>query len=352
MQLEVRQAPMGAPRPLALKSVSVIIPTFNSAAALEQCLESIAGQDYPKELIEIIIADAGSRDATLEIARRFTATIYPNPLKTGEAGKAAGLRHARNEIVALIDSDNILPTTDWLLRMMDPLADEEIVAAEPLEYTWRRADGYITRYSALMGMNDPLCLFLGNYDRYNGITGKWTEIPLDVEDKGDYLKVTLRDARQLPTIGANGFLVRRSELLECSVKDYLFDIDVVYELVRRGQNKVAKVKVGIVHLFCGDVGTFLRKQERRIQDYLYYSKNNLRQYPWRNTGKRRLLKFVSYCLLGVPLLAQSLIGYWRRPDPAWFFHPIACWITLWVYGWGRLGGLVRTRIRSREEWGQ
>jgi len=41
----------------------------------------------------------------------------PNPLKTGEAGKAAGVKHAGGEIIALIDSDNILPERDWLVRM-------------------------------------------------------------------------------------------------------------------------------------------------------------------------------------------------------------------------------------------
>ena len=35
--------------------------------------------------VEIIIADAGSSDGTVEIARRFTDKIYSNPLKTGEA---------------------------------------------------------------------------------------------------------------------------------------------------------------------------------------------------------------------------------------------------------------------------
>lgn len=352
MQLEEKVSPRGAATAAGLKSVSVIVPTSNSARVLERCLESIARQDYPGELVEIIIADNGSTDGTVEIAQRYTQRICPNPLRTGEAGKAAALKHASNELVALIDSDNILPSPDWLLRMTEPFADEEIVGSEPLEYTWRPSDGYITRYSALMGMNDPLCFFLGNYDRYNAISGKWTETPVDVEDQGRYLKVTLLDERKLPTIGANGFMVRRSALMQCSVGDYLFDIDVVHELVRRGNNKVAKVKVGIVHLFSGDVATFARKQERRIQDFLYYDRIKLRRYPWNSASKLRLAKFVLYCLLGFPLLLQSLRGFLRRPDSAWFFHPVACWITLYVYGWGRLKGLFRTGIRNREGWSQ
>ena len=334
-----------------MQSVSVLIPTLNAGRVLEGCLQSIAGQGYPKELVEIIIADGGSTDETLAIARRYTDNIYANPLKTGEAGKAVALKHAQGEIVALVDSDNILPSTDWLSRMVVPFADEEIVGAEPLEYTYRKEDGYITRYCALMGMNDPLCLFLGNYDRHNSITGRWTEMPVGVEDKGDYLKVTLNN-RKLPTIGANGFLIRRDDLLRTSVEDYLFDIDVVYELALRGKNKYAKVKTGIVHLFSGDVFTFVRKQQRRINDYLYYRGANLRKYPWGSLDKRRLLKFVAYCVLVFPLLVQGLTGYWRKPDTAWLFHPVACWITLTVYGTGWLRGPIRAEAQNREEWRQ
>jgi len=42
--------------------VSVIIPTYNPERVLPLCLESIEEQSYPKEKIEIIIADGGFID--------------------------------------------------------------------------------------------------------------------------------------------------------------------------------------------------------------------------------------------------------------------------------------------------
>jgi len=68
------------------------------------------------------------------------------------------VKHAKNEIIALIDSDNILPSGDWLSRMIEPFQDREIAGTEPLDYTYRKEDGYTTRYCAMLGMNDPLCL--------------------------------------------------------------------------------------------------------------------------------------------------------------------------------------------------
>ncbi len=334
-----------------MESISILIPTLNSERVLERCLESIAAQAYPRDFIEIVIADGGSTDGTLTIARRFTDKIHANPGRTGESGKAVALAHARGDIVAFIDSDNILPQSDWLPRMIEPFRDSEIVGTEPIEYTWREQDSALTRYGALMGMADPLCLFLGNYDRHNIITGKWTEMPVLMEDGGNWIKVAL-DQEKLPTIGANGFLVRRSALANCSVKEYVFDIDVVYELLQHDPCKFAKVKIGIVHLFSGNLRTLARKQLRRITDYAFYARSNRRKYPWKGLYQAGIAKFILYCLTLIPLLAQSLFGFNRKRDPALFLHPLVCWITLVTYAYGTLRSLVVQKPQDRSEWSQ
>lgn len=336
---------------VSLPSISVVIPTYNSSRTLLDCLQSIDEQDYPRDKIEIIIADGGSSDDTLKIAGEFTDKIYPNPLRTGEAGKAVGVRHSKGEIIALIDSDNILPEKDWFKRMIAPFEDREIAGTEPLYYTHRPTDGIITRYCALIGMNDPLCIFTGNYDRMNLITGKWTGMPVSKEDKGDYLKVRLEE-KGLPTIGANGFLVRKTLLEKCSVNDYLFDIDVVYELVVQGHNRFAKVKTGIIHIFSGSMSTFVRKQRRRIRDYGYYKKIGMRKYPWSALSGGKLLKFIGYTVLVFPLVIQAGRGWMRKRDSAWAFHVVACWATLIVYGIGTVQNKIHVKEEDRSRWGQ
>ena len=101
-----------------LPSISIIIPTYNCERFLAKCIDSIKMQDYPKELIEIIIIDGGSSDKTLEIAKSYTNKIFTNPLRTGEAGKSIGVKNAKNELIALIDSDNILPDKNWFFEMI------------------------------------------------------------------------------------------------------------------------------------------------------------------------------------------------------------------------------------------
>ena len=80
-----------------------MIPTLNCSSFLNLCLDSIINQNYPKELIEILIIDGGSTDNTVEIAKNYTEKIFYNPLRTGEAGKAVGIKKACNEIIALIN---------------------------------------------------------------------------------------------------------------------------------------------------------------------------------------------------------------------------------------------------------
>ncbi len=315
-----------------LPTISIVIPTLNSAKTLGLCLKSIAEQDYPRRKIEILVIDGGSKDETIKIAMKHNVKkILHNPLKTGEAGKALGVSEAGNEIIALIDSDNILNEKNWLKKMTEPFNDKKIVGSEPLYYTYRREDSFLTRYCALVGMNDVLCLYLGNYDRYCLITNRWTELKVRTIDKGSYLSLVL-DEKNIPTMGANGFLVRTHAAKCLDYKPYLFDIDFIYELIKNGYNEFAKVKIGIIHLFADDIGIFIRKTYRRVRDYLFYERQRMRKYPWKRQNFLRMLKFALYTMTLIPISIDSIRGYRRLPDKAWFFHLVACWLTLLVYG--------------------
>lgn len=311
--------------------VTIVIPTFNSEHAIVECLESVFSQVYPGK-VEVIVADGGSTDRTLSIVRRYgNVRSIHNRLRTGEAGKAAGAKCAVHEIVAFIDSDNVLPSQDWLGRMMATFADPDIAAAEPLYYEYRERDGPITRYCALIGMNDPLCLFLGNYDRYSQLTGRWTAVPLETLDCGDYIRVVLSDSLT-PTIGANGFIVRKNLLSSAGIGEYLFDVDLVSGIASSRQIVVAKVKIGIVHIFAKDIADFARKQRRRVRDFLIYKDRRGKSYPWQESFNEGVLRFILSTIVVFPLLVQMYVGHRRRRDVAWLFHLPACFLTLAIYG--------------------
>ena len=342
-----------------MKTISIVTPTYNSMRTLDIYMQAILDQDYSKDALELIIADGGSVDGTIDKLNGYIAIcpfpieIYNNPLRTAEAGKAVGVRKAKNDIVLLLDSDNIIPDEHWLTRMMAPFEEKDIIASEPISYTYRKEDSTINRYCALIGMNDPMCMFTGNYDRFCCITRKWTEVKREEINRGDYLSVKFRED-MIPTIGANGFLMKRKELLDNFEGDYLFDIDVLWVLFKKNPElRVAKVKTGIVHLFCPDLKTFKRKQNRRIQDFLYFSDAKGRKYPWSKVGKGKIVVFALCCVTIVPLILQSIIGFAYKHDiKVWLMHPVMCWVTLWVYGVGTLRGLFHKEEADRSNWKQ
>jgi hypothetical protein len=122
---------------------------------------------------------------------------------------------------------------------------------------------------------------------------------------------------------------------------YLFDIDILYARIpKEGSVSVAKVKTGIVHLYCSKLSDFVRKQRRRIRDFLYFANEKERIYPWDGQRKAGIAMFCLATVTVLPLAWQMLKGFIRRPDSAWLYHIPVCWATLWVYGTGTLSKLL------------
>jgi glycosyltransferase involved in cell wall biosynthesis len=330
--------------------VSIIIPTRNSEKTLERCLDSIAKQNYPIEKVSLIIIDAFSTDKTVEIAKSFGAQVLINPRITGEAGKAVGAKAAKSEILAFIDSDNVLPSNDWLTKMIVPIMnDQTIVASEPIYYSYDTKEPTLIRYCSLIGADDPLSLYLGFYGRYSYITDKWTDLSLDMQDMGLYCKINLGPGI-IPTMGANGFVIRKNVLYKTQYFPYLFDIDIIYDLINIGHNSFARVKTSIFHLYVITFTSYIKKTHRRIRDY--YKFNSLRKYPWTKFNKKSLLKFVFGVITIYPITGDAIKGYKRKPDTAWFLHWFVCFLTAYVYGLKELSSgfyLLRKSLRGRTQ---
>ena len=313
--------------------ISFIIPTLNAQKVLGKCLTSIANQKYPKSNFEILIIDGGSTDKTISIAKKYNAKIFKNPLKTAEAGKAVGIHHASGEYICLIDSDNIFPDSNWLSKMLYPFTqNSKIIGTEPIKFTYRSKAGIIERYSALIGANDPYAFITGVYDKQNFINNKWTNLKIKQIDKHQYIEIKLKPNQYIPTIGANGTFFKTQFLKQNLKSDYLFDIDILSQVIQQTQKPIffAKVKVGIIHTFCeSSIRKFIRKQYRRLVDY--YTYKSLRQYQWQPTNSWPQIKFTLYSLLIIPALFDSFRGFIHKPDPVWFLHPFFCFITLLIY---------------------
>lgn len=93
------------------ETISVIVPVYNVASYLPQCLESILNQDY--EDLQVLLIDDGSTDDSGAICDRFAAQdsrIQVIHQKNGGAASAknAGLRAATGKYLSFVDSDDYL----------------------------------------------------------------------------------------------------------------------------------------------------------------------------------------------------------------------------------------------------
>lgn len=86
--------------------ISVVIPHLNQPAALARCLASLAAQDLPAHLFEIIVVDNGSAlDVSPTIARFDPVRLLREPAPGPGLARNRGVADARGEILAFIDAD-------------------------------------------------------------------------------------------------------------------------------------------------------------------------------------------------------------------------------------------------------
>lgn len=101
-------APRKGPPPL----VSVIVPVWNDADRLEDCLRALDAQTYPS--LEVVVVDNGSAQPVGRVVARHPRALLVSEARPGSyAARNAGLARARGEVLAFTDAD-CLPATDWV----------------------------------------------------------------------------------------------------------------------------------------------------------------------------------------------------------------------------------------------
>jgi len=92
--------------------ISIIMPIRNEENFIARSLGAVLAQDYPKEKMEIIIADGISNDATLDIIEKLSQgeqiRIVSNPRHIQSAGLNAAIKLAQGEFIIRIDGHTII----------------------------------------------------------------------------------------------------------------------------------------------------------------------------------------------------------------------------------------------------
>ena len=112
--------------------VSIVTPSFNQAEYIEAAINSVLSQDY--QPLEYIVIDGGSTDGSVEILRRYADRLaywVSEPDRGQAAAIDKGLRRARGEVLAYLNSDDI-----YLPGAVRAVAT--ILASQPsIDLVWR-----------------------------------------------------------------------------------------------------------------------------------------------------------------------------------------------------------------------
>ncbi len=145
----------GADGTAGLPSVSVIVPVFNGESTLPALLEALAAQRYPRDRVQVLVADDASTDGTVALLAAHAPWIelLRQPANLGSyAARNAAIARARGDVLAFTDAD-CRPAPDWLLAGVRALQRQGgglvagAVAIEPVA-----AGSAVQRYDQAFGI--------------------------------------------------------------------------------------------------------------------------------------------------------------------------------------------------------
>ncbi|HEY3805099.1 MAG TPA: glycosyltransferase family 2 protein [Kofleriaceae bacterium] len=88
--------------------VTIAMPALNEEHYIEACIKSVQAQDYPRDQIEIVVADGRSTDATREILARLAAVdprikVIDNPDRLQAAALGQIVKQAQGDVIVRMD---------------------------------------------------------------------------------------------------------------------------------------------------------------------------------------------------------------------------------------------------------
>jgi glycosyltransferase involved in cell wall biosynthesis len=305
-----------------LPRLSIIMPTLNAGALLENCLASIARQAYPPDRVEIILADAHSTDATRQIAAQFGARVLDDDGRNMEEGKRLALRHATGDYVVFVDADNEITHPDYLeLAVRALAANPQALGVESYYLPSPRMSSFCAYLTALLHISDPVSWLMSANPRL-------------VAREGDTERWTLPPNSFAYPLGANGFVFRRADLQSVQAHEKFQDTHVALFLMKSGRREWLRIRGrGVHHYYIQTLCLFVHKRRRATVHFLQVQEempvNWMKEKP-----PVPLWLAALYCVTVAGPLWHAVRGLVRDRDPRWLWHLAACPASVLGNAWG------------------
>ncbi|MBI5614172.1 glycosyltransferase family 2 protein [Candidatus Gottesmanbacteria bacterium] len=323
---------------LVYPKVSFIIPTLNAGHILPRCLSAIRSQKYPTQLVEIIIADGGSVDNTIEIAKSFRARIIVNPEILHEPGKDRASKIAKGEIFFFTDADNILENNTWLINMVRVYIEEpEVVGFLPQTIPAQDSIS-LDRYLGYLS-TDPFTWFIYQ-DAASPRDYKKMYTPIKLTNHYELYNFTPKNH---PLIGlTQGFGTRRS--FKRGTMGHADDILAMIKLLEEKGTIAYVPAAGICHYHVSSLNNFINKYRWRVRNNLRQDISGMglvnRLQYYNSERKNRMYLFLPYAFTFIGPVFDTLRLIVRYKDVVLLWHPIATFLIATIILWEHCFHLV------------
>lgn len=307
-----------------LPRVSFIIPVLNAAGMLENCLQSILRQTYPRDRYEILLADGGSKDGTQAIGERLGAVVIDDRASRNmEESKRVALARASGEFIVFVDADNEITHPDYVELAVTALrASPKALGVEGYYLPSDKMTSLCSYLTHLLHISDPLCWLMSS-------------TPQMVGRAGEVERWTLPENTESYPLGANGFVYRKADLDAVKADQKFQDTHVALFLMRSGKREWLRITGrGVHHYYVDTLMNFLRKRRRATVHFL----NVRREFGnmWLEQ-KPPMPGWVAclYCVSGIGPAWHVAKGLIRTGDVRWLWHFPACLASVAgaVWGW-------------------
>lgn len=264
---------------------SVIVPTFNAASTLRDCLDALFTQSVQREMYEVVVVDDGSIDGTEQIARGYPVRFFKQQHAGPASARNRGAREAVGDFLLFTDADCI-PAQSWIADLVRPLETDPSVAAAKGVYRTRQRS-LIARFAQV-----------------------------EFEEKF----AALRRHHFIDFIDTYSAVFRRGPFWECGAFDPSFrsasneDTQLSFNLAARGYHLVFAENAIVYHRHSDSLLAYLRRKWRhgywRIRVYQRHP-GKLRGDSY--TPRSMQIQFLTLCLA---VVAASLPGTRRL---SWLF---------------------------------
>jgi len=141
--------------------VTIVIACFNHGHFLQEAIDSVLQQTYPK--LEIIVVDDGSSDNTKEVAQQYPQVRYIYQANQGlSAARNTGIKHSTGACLIFLDADDWL-TPGAIERNLIYLQQDESLGLVSGGHYKVYEDATITEEMQHVGGDYYLHLLHGNY---------------------------------------------------------------------------------------------------------------------------------------------------------------------------------------------